>query len=98
MKKFIKTLLVATFAIVWLAILTPWSADALSYRRSPSDVYVRGYYRSNGTYVQPYYRSKPDGIKTNNYSYRWYTSSYRSYTSNYRSYTPSYRSYSYYRY
>ena len=88
MKKLIKLLLVAVFTVAWIALLTPSSADALSYRRSPSDVYVRGYYRSNGTYVQPYYRSKPDWIVTNNYSYRWYTSNYGS----------NYRSYSYYRY
>jgi len=37
------------------------------------DVYVRGYYRKDGTYVRPHYRSKPDGVKYNNYgraSYR----------------------------
>lgn len=28
---------------------------------------VNGYYRSNGTYVQPHYRSNPDGYKWNNY-------------------------------
>lgn len=33
------------------------------------DVYVKGYYRKNGTYVQPHYRSAPDGIPYNNYSY-----------------------------
>lgn len=33
-------------------------------------VHVNGYYRSNGTYVQPHIRSNPDGIKSNNYSYR----------------------------
>jgi len=31
------------------------------------DVYVNGYYRSDGTYVRPHYRSSPDGIKPNNY-------------------------------
>ena len=31
------------------------------------DVYVRGYYRKNGTYVQPYIRSSPDGYRWNNY-------------------------------
>ena len=31
-------------------------------------VHVRGYYRSNGTYVQPHYRSNPDGIFQNNWS------------------------------
>ena len=32
------------------------------------DVYVKGYYRSDGTYVQPHYRSAPDGNPYNNYS------------------------------
>src|SRR5210317_1095957 len=31
------------------------------------DVYVRGYYRSNGTYVRPHIRSSPDQYKWNNY-------------------------------
>lgn len=33
------------------------------------DVYVNGYYRKDGTYVQPHYRSAPDGNPYNNYSY-----------------------------
>lgn len=32
-------------------------------------VHVNGYYRSNGTYVQSYERTAPDGIPYNNYSY-----------------------------
>lgn len=32
------------------------------------DVYVNGYYKSNGTYVQPYYRTSPDDSLLNNYS------------------------------
>lgn len=35
-----------------------------------ADVYVRGYTKSNGTYVAPHTRTAPDGIKTNNRSYR----------------------------
>jgi hypothetical protein len=31
---------------------------------------VNGYYRSNGTYVQPSYRSNPDSTVTNNYSFK----------------------------
>ena len=31
------------------------------------DVYVKGYYRSDGTYVRPHYRSSPDSYKWNNY-------------------------------
>jgi hypothetical protein len=42
-------------------------SPAWSY--SNSDVDVRGYYRKDGTYVKPYSRTKPDGIKSNNYSY-----------------------------
>jgi hypothetical protein len=33
-----------------------------------ADVHVRGYYRNNGTYVQPHYRSNPDGNRSNNWS------------------------------
>lgn len=33
-----------------------------------ADVYVNGYYRSNGTYVAPHYRSDPDGSCSNNWS------------------------------
>ena len=36
---------------------------------SQADEYVSGYYRSNGTYVQPYMRSSPDNSVYNNYSY-----------------------------
>ena len=31
------------------------------------DVYVRGYYRKDGTYVQPYVRSSPNSEKWDNY-------------------------------
>jgi len=31
------------------------------------DVFVRGYYRKDGTYVRPHIRSSPDGFKWNNY-------------------------------
>lgn len=32
------------------------------------DVYVRGYYRSDGTYVPPHFRSPPDGDPSNNWT------------------------------
>jgi hypothetical protein len=32
------------------------------------DTYVRGYYRNNGTYVQPHMRSAPDDDRLNNWS------------------------------
>ncbi|PWG61128.1 hypothetical protein [Sediminicurvatus halobius] len=31
------------------------------------DVYVDGYYRSDGTYVRPHVRSSPDSLRSNNY-------------------------------
>lgn len=33
-----------------------------------AQTYVNGYYRSNGTYVAPHYRSAPDGNPYNNWS------------------------------
>ncbi len=33
-------------------------------------VSVKGYYRSNGTYVAPHVRSEPNGLKYDNYSYK----------------------------
>ena len=50
--------------------------------------YVRGYYRSNGTYVSPYYRSTSDSYRYNNYS-SW---------GNYNPYTGArgYKTYNYY--
>ncbi len=35
-----------------------------------ADVYVNGYHRKDGTYVQPHYRSDPDGNRFNNFSTR----------------------------
>ena len=54
-----KKLLLITAALIILAGCAA-PADA--------DVYVRGHYRSNGTYVQPHYRSDPDGNPYNNWS------------------------------
>ena len=34
-----------------------------------ADVWVDGYFRSDGTYVQGHYRSSPDSSVTNNWSY-----------------------------
>ena len=33
-----------------------------------ADDYVNGYYKNNGTYVQPYTRSAPDNSYNNNYN------------------------------
>ena len=34
-----------------------------------AQVYVNGYYRKDGTYVEPHYRSNPDGNPYNNWSF-----------------------------
>lgn len=41
-----------------------------------ADVWVNGYYRSNGTYVSGHYRSNPDGNPYNNWSYPGNTNPY----------------------
>ena len=41
----------------------------ISTLASACQVYVKGYYRSDGTYVQGYYRSCPNGTKTDNNNY-----------------------------
>lgn len=33
-----------------------------------AQVYVQGHFRSDGTYVQPYYRSQPNGTPADNWS------------------------------
>ncbi len=56
MKKILSALLIISFLLVFVG-----SAFA-------RDVRVKGYYRSNGTYVQPHYRTRPDSSILNNYS------------------------------
>lgn len=41
-----------------------------------AQVKVKGYYKKNGTYVQPHYRSNPDGNPYNNWSYPGNTNPY----------------------
>ncbi len=63
MKKFLSLLI--AFSVI-IGVPTVVSAD----------VHVRGHYRSDGTYVQPHYRSEPDGRKDNNWSHRGNTNPY----------------------
>ena len=51
-----------------MAILVVTLITMVSVTVANADVHVRGYYRSNGTYVQPHYRSDPDGNRSNNWS------------------------------
>ena len=49
-------------------ILLAFVAFILLIGTAFADVYVRGYTRSDGTYVQPHYRSSPDSSYNNNWS------------------------------
>lgn len=42
---------------------------SILFYNSNSQVKVNGYYKKNGTYVEPHYRSSPDGNPYNNYSF-----------------------------
>lgn len=57
----------------WLDRTTSESIDQnypTTNQSSDSSVSVRGYYRRDGTYVAPYWRSKADGTTSNNWSTR----------------------------
>ena len=77
-------------ALSILVFVTAFSTDSLAY------VSVKGYFRSDGTYVRPYVRSNPNALKFDNYSWTpsqgLYNTSYYAPTKNYSSdwYTPSY--------
>ena len=60
MKTLVSLVSMSIFTVVTLVLVITTVADA--------DVHVRGYYRDNGTYVQPHYRSDPDGNRYNNWS------------------------------
>ena len=65
-------LLVASFLVLAGVLGFTHFSDAASR--------VNGYYRSNGTYVQPYYRTEPNSYRFDNYSskgvYNPYTGRY----------------------
>jgi hypothetical protein len=51
-----------------ITILTVLAIVCAISHIAQADVYVRSYFRSNGTYVSPHYRSNPDGNFYNNWS------------------------------
>jgi len=51
-------------ASILIAILVTISLSAVA------DVHVNGYYRSDGTYVRPHYRSSPNSTTLDNWSTR----------------------------
>jgi hypothetical protein len=55
-----KSIILVIALMVLISFLTVSLAEAGS---------VRGYYRRNGTYVQPHYRTNPDGNPYNNYTF-----------------------------
>jgi hypothetical protein len=57
----LRKLLFLGFLAVFVVGLLPLNANAV--------VNVKGYYRSNGTYVAPHVRSNPNGLKYDNYSW-----------------------------
>ena len=56
--------------IIAIALATALVTPAMA------DQYVKGYTRSNGTYVAPHYRSSPDGQQWNNYDTKGNTNPY----------------------
>jgi hypothetical protein len=68
MKKVFTGLLLGLVLSFGAAVALPTDADAATR--------VNGYYRSNGTYVKPYYRSDSDRSKLNNYSTKGNTNPY----------------------
>lgn len=67
-RKILLTVVIVLSALSLFITINPSETYARSYRTKSSDVYVKGYRRKNGTYVKPHYKSKSDGIKSNNYS------------------------------
>lgn len=65
--------------ILFLSIII-FSTLLIGINSAYAYVSVKGYYRSNGTYVAPYVRSNPNGLKYDNYGYKpsqgLYNSSY----------------------
>jgi hypothetical protein len=58
--------------LIILSIVTSLLFSAEVFAKSKGNgghVHVNGYTRKDGTYVQPHYRTAPDGIKTNNWSH-----------------------------
>jgi hypothetical protein len=77
----------------WLVIIVIiFSFQLLSANCAEAYVSVKGYTNKNGTYVAPYVRSNPNGLKYDNYSYKpsqgLYNTSYGAKGSSWN--TPSY--------
>src|SRR3990172_3667226 len=69
MKSKLKLLLVLTVVLAFLAPTVEALAGGKGGKSSGGSVSVKGYYRKDGTYVQPHVRSAPDGNPYNNYGF-----------------------------
>ena len=70
----------------------------VTMQQAQSAEWVRGYLRSNGTYVQPYYRSNRDGNFYNNWSTYPNVNPYTGRVGTRRTPSNSYRPYGSYQY
>ena len=104
-RKLVSGILAATIGIFGVMFFSVPGATALQSHSASStsaeiedpscSVSVRGYSRSNGTYVRPHSRSCPDGNLYNNRSYRGSSYSRSSYSYSRPSYSYSRPSYNY---
>jgi hypothetical protein len=81
-------------ALIVMAVVV-FTGSIMTTSVTAGDIWVRGHVRSNGSYVTPHYRSRPDGIFSNNYSTYPNINPYTGKTGTRRS--PSYSSYPRYR-
>jgi len=54
--------------IIYLLVFLLIGISSFAQSKSSSDVYVKGYTRSDGVYVKPHYRSAPNGTNRDNFS------------------------------
>jgi hypothetical protein len=80
---YVRPLAAAIAAVVISVLPLPTSAEpaavgvaGVELAQRSGDVHVRGYTRKDGTYVQPHWRSRPDGNPSNNYSFPGNTNPY----------------------
>lgn len=56
--------------LILFGLVTVITAGMFIETASAGDKYIKGYFRKDGTYVEPYQRSAPDRYKENNRSNR----------------------------
>ena len=59
--------------VFFLSLIFVLTSIGISFAQ---DVHVKGYFKKNGTYVKPHYRSRPDGNLFNNWSTKGNTNPY----------------------